>query len=235
MSDKEKKNMEEEGKINKLEIPDKNNKNSELDKNHNQPLHKEALKDKDITEEKPDGENLEDEIDVESPEDETDVESPEDEVERLRDEKLRLLAEMENLRKRSSRDKIDSIRYGSINLARDMLSPDDNLTRALDAIPQEEKNSVTVSNLIDGLKMVQKEFSSILEKYGVKKIEALNKKFDHNFHQAMVEIENGDVEAGIVVQEMQSGYTMYDRLLRPSMVGVSKKPSKNQDEEVVED
>ena len=74
--------------------------------------------------------------------------------------------------------------------------------------------------------MVQKEFSTILEKHGVKKINALNEKFDHNFHQAMVEIENNEVDEGTVVEEMQSGYIMHDRLLRPSMVGVSKKSDK---------
>ena len=148
------------------------------------------------------------------------------EINQLRDEKLRLLAEMENLRKRANKEKVDTIRYGSINLARDILSPDDNLTRALSAIPEEEKNSETVNNLIDGLKMVQKEFSSILEKHGVKKIKTLNMKFDHNFHQAMVEVEKDEVEEGIITQEMQSGYTMHDRLLRPAMVAVSKKSKK---------
>jgi len=149
-----------------------------------------------------------------------------EEIERLRDEKLRLLADMENLRKRFDRDKMDSIRYGGMNLARDILSPDDNLTRALDAIPREEKNSEGIKNLIDGLKMVQKEFSTILQKYGIKKIESLNIKFDHNYHQAMVEIENDEVESGTVIQEMQSGYMMHERLLRPAMVGVSKKSLK---------
>ena len=149
-----------------------------------------------------------------------------EEVERLRDEKLRLLAEMDNLRKRYDRERLDSVRYGSINLARDILSPDDNLTRALEAIPQEDKNSLTVNNLVSGLKMVQKEFSTILAKYGIKKIEALNKKFDHNFHQAVVEIENDEVDIGTVVNEMQCGYIMHDKLLRPSMVGVSKKTDK---------
>jgi len=161
-------------------------------------------------------------------EEQSNEEALQEEVERLRDEKLRLLAEMDNLRKRYDRERLDSIRYGSINLARDILSPDDNLTRALEAIPQEEKNSLTINNLVSGLKMVQKEFSTILEKYGVKKIEALNKKFDHNFHQAVVEIENDEVEVGIVINEMQCGYTMHDKLLRPSMVGVSKKTEKTE-------
>ena len=144
------------------------------------------------------------------------------ELENLKEEKLRLLAEMENLRKRAARDKADSIKYGSTNLARDILSPNDNLSRALDAIPKEEKRSNSINNLIDGLNMVQKEFMSILEKHGVKKIDALNNKFDHNFHQAMLEIESDKHEDGIVIQEIQSGYIMHDRLLRPSMVGVSK-------------
>ena len=112
----------------------------------------------------------------------------------------------------------------SINLARDILSPGDNLERALDALPEDENHPESIKNLIDGLKMVLKEYKSTLEKHGVKKIETLNQKFDHNFHQAMMEVENNDVEEGTVVQEVQSGYTMHDRLLRAAMVGVSKKP-----------
>lgn len=150
-----------------------------------------------------------------------------EEVTKLKDEKLRVLAEMENLRKRSERERIDLIKYGSINLARDILSFSDNLSRAMEAIPESEKKSESIINLIDGLKMVQKEFNSIIEKHGVKKIEALNKNFDHNFHQAIIEVEDDKVDEGIVVQEIQSGYTMHDRLLRPSMVGVSKKPAED--------
>ena len=155
-------------------------------------------------------------------------------IENLREEKLRLLAEMENLRKRSERDKIDSIKYGSINLARDILSTSDNLSRAIEAIPSDEKISESINNLIDGLKMVQKEFMTILERHGVKRIEAINNKFDHNYHQAILEVEKDNCDEGIVVQEIQSGFTMHDRLLRPSMVGVSKKSEnkkKNQKKE----
>ena len=150
------------------------------------------------------------------------------EIEQLRDEKLRLLADMENLRKRFDRDRVDSIRYGNINFARDILSLGDNLSRALDAIPKDAEMTETITNLINGLRMVQREFTSILEKHGIKKIEALNKRFDHNFHQAMMEIESEEVEEGIVIQEIQSGYNMHDRLLRPSMVGVAKKPNKDE-------
>ena len=151
-----------------------------------------------------------------------------DEIEQLRDEKLRLLADMENLRKRSDRDRMDSIRYGNINFARDILSLGDNLSRALDAIPKDAEKTETITNLINGLRMVQREFTSILEKHGIKKIEALNQRFDHNFHQAMMEIESEEAEEGIVIQEIQSGYNMHDRLLRPSMVGVAKKPNKDE-------
>ena len=150
------------------------------------------------------------------------------EIEQLRDEKLRLLADMENLRKRSDRDRMDTIRYGNINFARDILSLGDNLSRALDAIPKDAEKTETITNLINGLRMVQREFTSILEKHGIKKIEALNQRFDHNFHQAMMEIESEEVEEGIVIQEIQSGYNMHDRLLRPSMVGVAKKPNKDE-------
>ena len=94
----------------------------------------------------------------------------------LKEEKLRLLAEMENLRKRLEREKVDLIKFGSINLIREILSPGDNLERALVAIPKDEKLSQSIKNLVEGLKMVQKEFSTILEKNGVKKIDSLNKK-----------------------------------------------------------
>jgi len=183
----------------------------------------------------PDSENIENEEDNNDSQENTDSEettedenieedSLEKEIETLKEEKIRLLAEMENLRKRFEREKIETIKFGSINLARDILSPGDNLERALDALPEDENHPESIKNLIDGLKMVLKEYKSTLEKHGVKKIKTLNKKFDHNFHQAMMEVENNDVEEGTVVQEVQSGYTMHDRLLRAAMVGVSKKP-----------
>ena len=149
-----------------------------------------------------------------------------EEIKKLKEEKIRVLAEMENLRKRFDREKIDSIKYGSVNFARDILSPGDNLERALSAINQEEEHPQSIKNLIEGLLMVKKELSTALEKNGITKIESLDKKFDPNLHQAMMEIENNDLEEGIVVQEIQTGYMMHDRLLRPAMVGVSKKPQK---------
>ena len=150
-----------------------------------------------------------------------------EEIRSLKEDKIRVLAEMENLRKRFDREKIDSIKYGSVNFARDILSPGDNLERALSAINQEEDHSQSIRNLIEGLKMVQKELSSALEKNGISKINSINEKFDPNLHQAMMEVERDDIEEGIVVQEIQTGYMMHDRLLRPAMVGVSKKSQQN--------
>ena len=184
---------------------------------------------------KPDSDNIENEKDDNDGKENTDSEETnedenteddnlEKEIETLKEEKIRLLAEMENLRKRFEREKVETIKFGSINLARDILSPGDNLERALDALPEDENHPESIKNLIDGLKMVLKEYKSTLEKHGVKKIETLNQKFDHNFHQAMMEVENNEVEEGTVIQEVQSGYTMHNRLLRAAMVGVSKKP-----------
>ena len=195
----------------------------------------------------PDSENIENEEEINDSQENTDTEETtedentqednlEKEIETLKEEKIRLLAEMENLRKRFEREKVETIKFGSINLARDILSPGDNLERALDVLPEDENHSESIKNLIDGLKMVLKEYKSALEKHGVKKIETLNQKFDHNFHQAMMEVENNDVEEGTVVQEVQSGYTMHDRLLRAAMVGVSKKPAtKTEDTEEEKD
>lgn len=198
-----------------------------LDKNAENIKLSEQLSDQDINKK-----NLKDSKQINKSPEETNKDTDqsinyEEEISQLREEKLRFLAEMENLRKRFEKEKIDSIRFGSTNLARDILSPNDNLTRALENIPDNNNLSEPVKNFIDGLKMIQKEFITVLERHGVKKIEALNKKFDHNFHQAMLEIETNKEEKGVVVQEIQSGYTMHDRLLRPAMVGVSTKPKKS--------
>ena len=157
---------------------------------------------------------------------ETEEDILKEEIKTLKEEKIRVLAEMENLRKRFEREKIDSIKYGSVNFARDVLSPGDNLERALSVINEEEEQSQSIKNLIEGLLMVKKELSTALEKNGITKIDSLDKKFDPNLHQAMMEIENDDLDEGVVVQEIQTGYMMHDRLLRPAMVGVSKKLKK---------
>ncbi len=158
---------------------------------------------------------------------EDEEEKLQEEIRNLKEDKIRVLAEMENLRKRFDREKIDSIKYGSVNFARDILSSGDNLERALSAINQEEDHPQSIKNLIEGLKMVQKELSNALEKNGISKIISINEKFDPNLHQAMMELERDDIDEGIIVQEIQTGFMMHDRLLRPAMVGVSKKPQQN--------
>ena len=167
--------------------------------------------------------NKENEEPEEKDKKETEEDNLKEEIRSLKEEKIRVLAEMENLRKRFDREKIDSIKYGSVNFARDILSPGDNLERALSAINEEEERPQSIKNLIEGLLMVKKELETALEKNGITKIVSLNKKFDPNLHQAMMEIENNELEEGTVVQEIQTGYMMHDRLLRPAMVGVSKK------------
>ena len=160
---------------------------------------------------------------IEEETEETAEDKLKEEVKTLKEEKIRVLAEMENLRKRFDREKIDSIKYGSVNFARDILSSGDNLERALSSINKEDDYPQSIKNLIEGLLMVKKELSTALEKNGITKIDTLNKKFDPNLHQAMMEIENDNLDEGVVVQEIQIGYMMHDRLLRPAMVGVSKK------------
>tara|TARA_Y100000590_G_C15367456_1_gene881245 strand:+ start:20 stop:649 length:630 start_codon:yes stop_codon:yes gene_type:complete len=154
------------------------------------------------------------------------IKNYEEKIENLNEEKLRLLAEMENLRKRAEKEKSEVIKFGNFNLLKDILSPNDNLDRALENIPKTQSTEKPIENLIDGLKMVKKEFITILEKHGVQKIDALNKKFDHNYHQAMLEIESDSDEEGTIIQEIQPGYILNDRLLRPTLAGVAKKTEK---------
>jgi len=209
-----------------------NNKEKNDQQDNKEKIEKEEIienKDENL-EESNSTKNDETQVEADSTEEENEESEEErlhEEVRTLKEDKIRVLAEMENLRKRFDREKIDSIKYGSVNFARDILSPGDNLERALSAINQEEDHPQSIKNLIEGLKMVQKEFSSALEKNGISKINSMNEKFDPNLHQAMMEVEKDDLDEGIVVQEIQTGYMMHDRLLRPAMVGVSKKPKQN--------
>jgi len=141
----------------------------------------------------------------------------------LKDQVLRLAAEMENLRRRTARDVADARAYSVANFARDMLQVSDNLNRALQAIPEgaREKDS-GLNALAEGVEMTERAMMAALERNGVKKIEPEGQKFDPNFHQAMFEIPNTDVPNNTVQQVVQAGYVIGDRVLRPAMVGVSK-------------
>ena len=146
------------------------------------------------------------------------------ENEELKDARLRAAAEMENLRRRTARDVHEARTYAIAAFARDMLSVSDNLRRALDAIPAEARASgdAGYSALIEGVEMTERAMLSALERHGVKKVEPHGERFDPNFHQAMFEVPNPEVPANTVVQVVQTGYVIGDRVLRPAMVGVAK-------------
>jgi molecular chaperone GrpE len=142
----------------------------------------------------------------------------------LKDRLLRTLAEMENLRRRTEREVADARTYGVTNFARDILAVADNMERALKALDDEirEKADAGVKALLDGVELTERELIKAMEKHGVKKLEPQGQKFDPNLHQAMFEIPDESVPAGTVVQIMQPGYTIGERVLRPALVGVSK-------------
>lgn len=141
----------------------------------------------------------------------------------LKDQLLRLAAEMENLRKRTARDVHDARAYAITNFAREMLSVADNLRRALDAIPAETlETDPSLKSLAEGVEMTERALLNGLERHGVKKIDPEGEKFDPNFHQAMFEVPNADIPNNTVVQVVQSGFVIGERVLRPAMVGVSK-------------
>ncbi|OWV96251.1 molecular chaperone GrpE [Rhizobium sp. R72] len=142
----------------------------------------------------------------------------------LRDRYLRLAAEMDNLRRRTEREVKDAKTYSAAGFARDMLAVSDNLRRAIDAIPEEAKAAADagLTTLIEGVEMTERSMLSALERHGVRKLEPVGQKFDPNFHQAMFEVPNPDVPNNTVVQVVQAGYTIGERVLRPAMVGVAK-------------
>jgi molecular chaperone GrpE len=144
------------------------------------------------------------------------------ELEKLRNEVLYAQAETQNVRRRLEREKADATTYASTSFARDMLSVADNLARALAAIPAELREDERMKPLVTGIEMTGREVDSVFGRHGITKIEAMGAKLDPNRHQAMVEIPNPDVEPGTIVHEMQGGYMIRDRLLRPALVGVAK-------------
>jgi molecular chaperone GrpE len=151
------------------------------------------------------------------------------EISELKDKLLRAMAEVENMRRRATREKEDAHNYAVTKFARDMLSVSDNLRRALDSIPAEAKEKDEVKPIITGVEMTESELLNTFEKHKIKKIEAEGQKFDPNLHQAMFEVENPSVEPGTVMQVVQTGYVLADRLLRPAMVGVAKGGQKKED------
>ena len=152
--------------------------------------------------------------------------NPEERIAELKDQLLRIMAENENVRRRAQRDVQDASKYAVSNFARDILTIGDNLARALESVPEDAReDNESLVNLLDGVTMTQREFVTTIERHGIKRIDPKGEKFDHNFHQAVFEVEDNVNEPGTVVQVVQKGYVIGDRLLRPAMVGVAKPPA----------
>ena len=157
--------------------------------------------------------------------------TPEQKILELEDKLARTFAEMENQRRRYEKEKEDAYEYGGFAFAREALSLIDNLERSKHILQNDEslKNSDALKKTLDHLEIIDKDLISIFSKNNIKPIESLGKKLDPNFHQAMMEIDDDNKEPGTIVQEIQKGFTIKDRLLRPSLVGVSKKTSNKEE------
>tara|TARA_B100000683_G_scaffold53228_1_gene50887 strand:- start:23 stop:655 length:633 start_codon:yes stop_codon:yes gene_type:complete len=155
----------------------------------------------------------------------------EEKIIELEDKVARTLAEMENQRRRFEKEKDDAFEYGGYSFAKEALSLIDNLERSKHILENDDKLKETeaLNKTLEHLDIIKKDLISIFEKNNIKPIDCLNKKLDPNFHQAMMEVEDDTKEPGTIIQEIQKGFTIKDRLLRPSLVGVSKRISKNEE------
>ena len=160
--------------------------------------------------------------------------APEEKILELEDKLARTLAEMENQRRRFEKEKEDAFEYGGFSFARESLNLIDNLERAKQSLENDEtlKGTDILKKTLEHFNILKKDLISTFKKNNVKEIDSFNKKLDPNFHQAMLEIENDEKEPGTIIQEIQKGFTMKDRLLRPALVGVSKKSSKKNENEI---
>ena len=151
--------------------------------------------------------------------------TPEEKIAELEDKVARTFAEMENQRRRFEKEKEDAFEYGGFTFAKEALSIIDNLERSKQVLENDDsiKNSEALTKMLEHLNIINKDLFSVFLKNDIKPIDCLHKKLDPNFHQAMMEIENDEKEPGTIIQEIQKGFTIKDRLLRPSLVGVSKK------------
>ena len=194
-------------------------------KNQNQDLEKEGAK----PEENLESENNQDT--TEEAKEEIKEPTPEEKIAELEDKVARTFAEMENQRRRFEKEKEEAFEYGGYSFAKEALNLIDNLERSKQVLETDEKlkDTEALKKSLEHLDIIKKDTISIFEKNSIKPIESLNKKLDPNFHQAMMEIEDDTKEPGTIIQEIQKGFTIKDRLLRPSLVGVSKKTSKKEE------
>jgi len=156
--------------------------------------------------------------------------SPEEKVTELEDKLTRTFAEMENQRRRYEKEKDEAFEYGGFSFARETLNLIDNLERAKESLRNDEslKNSESLKKNLEHLEIIHKDILSIFKKNNIEPIASVNKKLDPNYHQAMMEMEDDEKEPGTIIQEIQKGFTMKDRLLRPALVSVSKKTEKKE-------
>ena len=179
-------------------------------------------------------ENLDSKINQDTdqePKEEIKEPTPEEKITELEDKVVRTFAEMENQRRRFEKEKEEAFEYGGYNFAKEALNLIDNLERSKQILETDEKLKGTdaLNKSLEHLDIIKKDAISIFERNNIKAIDSLNKKLDPNFHQAMMEIEDDTKDPGTIVQEIQKGFTIKDRLLRPSLVGVSKKTSKKEE------
>ena len=173
----------------------------------------------------PETEETAEPVTVEMPSNDGRIAELEAEVAKYKDQALRALAEQENVRRRAQRDREDALKFATSGFAKDLVTVADNLRRAIDSVPDvEASSSELLKNLMSGVSATERELLGAFEKHGIKKLDPMGEKFDHNFHQAIFELENTGKVAGTVVQVLQAGYTIHDRLLREAMVGVAKGP-----------
>ncbi len=151
----------------------------------------------------------------------------------LKEKVLRLMADMDNLRKRLEREKEEAVKYAAATFARDMLTVADNLTRALEAVPEEKRKEggEFLQKLVEGVEMTLKDLLNTFERHHIRKIDSHGEKFDPNYHQAMFEVTDTDADTGTIVQVVQEGYTHHDRVLRPALVGVARREEKKATQE----
>ncbi len=143
-----------------------------------------------------------------------------------KDRLLRALAEAENTRRRAQRERDDATKYAISGFAKELLSAADNLRRALDSLPEAEVGDERTRSLLAGVAATERELLSVFERHGIRRIDPLGERFDHNLHQAIFEVEHGGRPPGTIIEVLQPGYLLHDRLLRPAMVGVAKPPAK---------
>tara|TARA_Y100000741_G_scaffold15772_1_gene12190 strand:- start:120 stop:764 length:645 start_codon:yes stop_codon:yes gene_type:complete len=200
----------------------------ELKKNIDKNPPEEELNTQSTENDNPDQEN--EEKNLESKKKEVEKLTPEEELENLKDKLARTFAEMENQRRRFEKEKDDAYEYGGYSFAKEALNLLDNLERSKVALENDEKLKDTdaLKKIVNHLDIINNDMLSIFKKNNIEPIESINEKLDPNLHQAMMEVEDDSKEPGTIVQEIQKGFMMKDRLLRPSLVGVSKKKTKEE-------